>query len=155
MKKQFDNLEKHFEWKFIDFPEINFLSLPRFWWKSYYYIKDKRYKRTYRHFIQRRRGGFDDSDTYSLDHTVAKFILPRLKRFKEVNNGFPAREEASTFEDWDQIIDKMIFAFEVYARGAWNKDEIADELNISLSELESRCQEGLILFGKWYRDLWW
>jgi hypothetical protein len=57
--------------------------------------------------------GFSDSDTYSLDVTITKFVLPRLKRFKELHCGFP---NGFTMETWDETIDKMINAFEIHDR---------------------------------------
>jgi hypothetical protein len=30
--------------------------------------------------------GFDDSETWSLDYTVASFIIPRLERYQELAN---------------------------------------------------------------------
>jgi hypothetical protein len=67
--------------------------------------------------------GWNDSDLWSLDHTVAVYMLPRLKRFKEILHGHPNfytdpanPTEEENFEDgmkkWKEIIDKMIYAFE-------------------------------------------
>ena len=39
--------------------------------------------RNLKYFWQRRTRGWDDSDLYSLDYTIAKFVLPRLKVFAE------------------------------------------------------------------------
>lgn len=45
-------------------------------------------KRFWKFLWQRWTRGFDDSETWSLDSTISYFILPRLKRFKEIyNNG--------------------------------------------------------------------
>jgi len=38
---------------------------------------------------QREERGFDDTEVYNLDSTIARFILPRLKRYKELNNIVP------------------------------------------------------------------
>ena len=38
---------------------------------------------------QREDNGFDDTETWHLDKTVALFLIPRLERFIQVNNGFP------------------------------------------------------------------
>ena len=35
---------------------------------------------------QRFENGFDDTETWHIDRTLALFIIPRLKRFIEVNN---------------------------------------------------------------------
>ena len=42
------------------------------------------FKRSLRFWWQRGTRGWDDSETWGLDGTLARFILPRLQRFKEV-----------------------------------------------------------------------
>ena len=100
--------------------------------------------RKVRYWWQRRTRGFSDDVTWSLDAEIAKFIAPRLKRFKELNNGFPGQ---LTSEKWDEILDEMIWAFEFHAseESSWNQD----------SELYKRAQKGLKLFGYWFPHLWW
>ena len=93
---------------------------------------------------QRIERGFDDSETWSLDFTIAKFVLPRLKRFKEVNNGYP--EELGE-EGWDKVIDEMIETFELMI-----KDREGDILENKEYE---KIQHGLKLFGHWFQALWW
>ena len=44
-------------------------------------------KRYWKFLWQRWTRGFDDSETWSLYDTIARFILPRLKRFKEIADG--------------------------------------------------------------------
>lgn len=92
------------------------------------------YYKTYR-FIQRRIRGFDDSDLWSLDHTILKFTLPRLQRFREIERaGWPGPEQMynlpyeevealpenerdalnkRSLEEWDRMLDKMIRAIEL------------------------------------------
>jgi len=60
--------------------------------------------------IQRICRGWDDSDLWSLDHSITKYVLPRLKRFKKVNIGHPGN---LTPEQWDAILDEMIWFFEL------------------------------------------
>jgi len=88
--------------------------------------------------------GFDDSETWSLTDTICHFILPRLKRFKEVNASTPAK---LTMDEWNAIIDKMLLAFELTTREEgsriWNDKE------------SKQIEEGLDLFRKWFMALWW
>ena len=62
--------------------------------------------------------GWNDSDIWNLDHTIAIFVIPRLKKLKEKTNGYPGSLEIneSDYEEgmiqWKQILDKMIYAFE-------------------------------------------
>ena len=106
-------------------------------------------KRYWRHWWQRRVRGWDDSDTWSLDWTMAKFILPRLKLFKKVNNGHPGN---LTEESWDEMIDKMIFAMQLLADGRWDYD--SDDIEKSRADWD-KVQEGLNLFGEYFQHLWW
>ena len=48
-------------------------------------------------------------DFINLDSTIARFILPRLKFFRKKTCSYP---RGLTFEEWKDILDKMILAFE-------------------------------------------
>jgi len=109
----------------------------------------KKITRSIRFFIQRRIRGWDDSDTWNLDGEIAKFTIVRLKRFKEVNNGFPGHD--TTKEGWDEIIDKMIFALDKISK--WDDKDNGD--STWDKEDQEKINEGLELFGKYFRDLWW
>ncbi len=100
------------------------------------------FKRRLKHWWQKRTRGWSDEDTWGLDHVIAKFVLPRLKRFKELNNGFP---EGFNEKTWNIAIDEMIYALEVCSRDDYFGDDIEWE----------RVELGLRLFGKHFRDLWW
>ena len=91
---------------------------------------------------QRIERGFDDTETYSLDQTIAKFILPRLKRFKEVTVSHPTD---MTFEEWMIILDKITESLEIISK---------DDFILSL-EKEAKIKEGIDLFGKYFTKLWW
>ena len=112
--------------------------------KNYYGLakelpkKDKRQKKWTE---QRRKYGFDDTETWALDFTIAKFIVPRLKKFKEIKNGFPL---GMSLEAWDKILDKMILAFELKTK------------TTVLSTTEwKKINAGLKLFAKYFNCLWW
>ena len=69
--------------------------------------------------------------------------MPRLKRFKQLNNGSPL---GLSFSEWDAILDKMIAAFEFYAS--------EEKYDAHPDEYEEH-QEGLDLFAKYFGHLWW
>lgn len=104
-------------------------------------------RRWWKHLWQRCTRGFDDSDTWSLDYTCGKWLAPRLKRFKEVNIAHPHN---MTPEQWDAIIDKMIYAMEKLGQGHWTWDYGAD-----IKKTQARVDEGLALLGKHFQALWW
>lgn len=47
--------------------------------------------------------GWDDSDTWNLDDTLAEFLLPRLRRFRKITENHPMH---MTAEDWDDCLGK-------------------------------------------------
>jgi hypothetical protein len=86
----------------------------------------------------------DDSEMWSLDYTIACFILPRLKKLKETKNGYPSELESP--EAWAAIMQKMIDAFEAivnddrYPAGCIKQKEI--------------IESGLKLFAEHFQSLW-
>lgn len=97
-------------------------------------------------------------ETWCLDYRLAEYIIPRLKLFKKLNNGYPGRDEMDTPEKWDIAIDKMITAFQLVI----DTDDLHDRywpnntFNKSLWEEDQRkIEEGLLLFAKWFQSLWW
>ena len=113
-------------------------------------ISHDKLKQSVSHWWQRKTRGWDDSETWSLDVTIAKFVLPRLKRFKELNMGYPDNNQFGmprTKKEWDDILDEIIFAMEFMS-----SDERFD---CEDTETWERVQKGLSLFGDWFTHLWW
>jgi hypothetical protein len=94
--------------------------------------------------VQRRVRGFDDTELWSLDHSLAKLILPRLKAFRNGVYAYPC--DLSSHKEWQTILDKMIDAFEFAAsEDYWSYD----------TEPCEKFHEGLKLFEEYYTNLWW
>ena len=91
---------------------------------------------------QRLERGFDDSELWNLDSTIAKFILPRLKAFSENLISHPI---GITMEKWEKILNSMIYSFDIIV-----EDKI---LNLSDDEYK-KFKKGLKLFVKYYFNLW-
>lgn len=70
---------------------------------------------------QRKDRGFDDSEIWNLDITIAKFILPRLERYQEIKVAHPGN---MTEEQWNKNVALMISAFKTYL---YDTDLINDE----------------------------
>ena len=94
--------------------------------------------------------GFRYEETWNLDHTIACFVLPRLAYFREHMHGTPndfidfdenMQIIGEHSDEWAATIDKMINSFEL----------IASEKDIGH---DKEIQEGLELFGKYFRSLW-
>ena len=93
---------------------------------------------------QRKERGFDDRELWSLDSTLAAWLAPRLKRYKEINYIVGSTEKDM---NWDQILDEMITTFEFLAgEERWSvvyKDKRWEQVN-----------KGLKLFAKYCTSLW-
>lgn len=100
-------------------------------------------KRSVRFWWQRRTRGWDDSETWGLDSTIAKWTLPRLRRFRELNFGHPGD---MTMEEWNSTIDDMIYGLEVCEK---ESDSVVVDCDWD------RVQRGLEAFGRHFRNLWW
>lgn len=64
-------------------------------------------KRKIKFFWQRLTRGWDDSETWSLDQTILKFIYPRLHRFAELTVCYP--DGYKTLEDWKNELFKRSY----------------------------------------------
>lgn len=123
--------------KYLDVPNINF-SL------DYGEDREEEYSK------QRIEMGFDDSETWSLDHTIASFLLPRMKRFRELTNGYPSC--FGSMDEWYEVIDKIISSLEKMVNFDGNTMEMMlDEIKV----YEAEIQEGIDLLAKYFFSLWW
>lgn len=112
---------------------------------------------------QRIERGFDNSELWSLDATIAKFILPRLKVFRENHCGYPGQ---LTDDKWNEILDDMIVAFDIYLNDndLINSEEIIRKFHKqglfkgrSLEkclELHTTFEKGMEYFHKYWMSLW-
>jgi hypothetical protein len=98
---------------------------------------------------QRFENGFDDTETWHIDRTLALFIIPRLKRFIEVNNGIPNGE---TVESYNEKLNFIISAFENYyatdryyqSTDSAEREQLADDVKKAVG----------LLSNLWF-ELWW
>ena len=111
------------------------------------YEKDLVKKEQYRQ--QRFEHGFDDTETWHMDRTMALFIIPRLKRFLEVNNGIPNDE---TEESYDEKIRFIISAFENY----YVSDQYYNSVDIEeRKKLTDDVRQAVEYLSKLWFELWW
>lgn len=126
-------------------------------------------------WLKKHRLYVNPKETYSLDVNLAKYIIPRLKKFKKLNNGYPGIGEMDTPEKWDEALDKMIQAFEyvIDLDEYWLDDPRYDYTDIMFGKNKefyekikenkitedirrlAAINEGLQLFAKYYMSLWW
>lgn len=100
--------------------ELNFLAFGET--DENYVKKVAKYKK------QRIERGFDDTELWNLNTSIAKYVLPRLIEFKKMNNGYPANFD--NFEDWIDVIDKMIYSFDHIVNQEKYDKELEKELGI-------------------------
>lgn len=118
----------------------------------------------------------DKWDTYSVDITLAHIIVPMLRQLKATQHGHPS---GTTEEEWDALLDEMIWAFEqklidweeqyTIQQGkidwnagvpdedgnktiVWKKEHIVDW--DAKQAHQDRMTNGFKLFGEWYEHLW-
>ena len=144
-------------------------------------------QRTRKKWLKKHGQYIAPKELWNLDYTVAKFVLPRLIKFKENSLGFPGYDEADTMDKWQNILQKMITAFEYivtndnwwvddprydYSNGIhieidkdkktlfhfriddWIK-EIKNNRDTEQDRRNEAIKEGLELFSKYFRHLWW
>lgn len=96
---------------------------------------------------QRLITGFEHKEALDFVSWHSQVVIPRLKFLKENHSTYPealekkiGRRNMSELEknqEWERFLGKMIFSFE----------------NINLKNNKD-VEKGLILFGKFYTDLW-
>ena len=149
----------------------------------------------------------DKYDTWSMDYTLAKIILPMLKNIQKHKCGAPATDDKDVpkhlrstsappkqnswdsddfwFARWNWIVGEMIFAFEHIVDENWENEFYTGQIDHKTEpsefdsngkpimyklvygpnhtykwdkkgwmKVEKRIQNGLVLFGKYYRGLW-
>lgn len=110
----------------------------------------------------------DPWDTVSADYTLALVILPVLKQLKENPHGssfvdnedvpnhtpIPEGQELEMSDEWSArwgyVMDEMILAFERIVNDDWSADVPSE----NWVKEEERIDNGLRLFGKYFRRLW-
>ncbi len=102
---------------------------------------------------QREESGFGDDETFSLDYSLACFMLPRLRRFLEIVGGSPGCHTSSVETDyWHFALGEMVWFFEQYENDLIPDDGLSEE---DRELYYQRLDAAQALFGKHIRDLWW
>lgn len=125
-KKKQQKVEK-FDPKDCNVPNINFSLIGD---------NDDRYEDFKKQRIER---GFDESETWSLDYTIARFIAPRLRAFLDIY-------KAVIVDDRNMVpvIERALKAFERLAQDTVVFGDEGEEID-----------EALVEFAKIFRGLWW
>ncbi len=98
-------------------------------------------------------------DTWSMDCTLAMIIHPMLVQLKATQHGHPSN---LTEQEWDEILDEMIWAFGHKSKSMDAGDMCADKCasfgdpvcKACMNETQERLTNAFTLFGKYYENLW-
>lgn len=86
-----------------------------------------------------------ESELWNLNYSLASYICPRLKMFKQRQIGYP--NNFKDVKEWEAALDKMILAFETMIKQINTNQRTEDENKLIL--------EGLILFSENLQNLWY
>ena len=96
-------------------------------------------------------GVVDPTDLWSLDMTIAEFVLPRLQKFAvHPHKGIPGTlandfdDESIAADIWSYRLWMMIAAMQLYKDGVWNMGSVDS----------AKAEIGLDYFAKHFGDLW-
>ena len=82
--------------------------------------------------------GFPQHEVWDIDNYLVKWLLPRLKVYRNNLHAYPPD---ITMDEWETVLDEIIWSFEHY-------DDCLD-----LDETK-RILKGKELFGKYWAMLW-
>ena len=97
-------------------------------------------------FFQKIFRGYSDPEIWGLDYTIAKFIYPRLRIFKQHLHGYPSDLDE---RKWAEILDKILWAMKFIMDDEDYPHHIED-----MEECERKCDAGCKLLGQHFRGLW-
>lgn len=112
-------------------------------------------KRLRKKYLKKHGLYVEPRETLDLNLRIAKFILPRLKLFKKLTICYPGTGDMDTPEKWDDALEKMIHAFELFIDNYNGPDiNFPDSMKIWEND-QVQIKEGLDLFAKWFQHLDW
>ena len=111
------------------------------------YSKDLSTREMYKQ--QRFENGFDDTETWHIDRTLALFIIPRLKKFIKINNGIPVGE---TVESYNEKLKFIISSFENYYATNRYYESVDD---VERKKLTDDVKQAVEYLSKLWFELWW
>lgn len=119
-------------------------------------------------------------DTWNSDHTIALIVHPMLVQLQKTKHGSPYVDDADVPEElrltnatpkenewdiddlhhkrWDWVLNEMVFAFHCKLNDEWEDkycvpggERFSNEAYLAEA---NRIQNGFVLFGKYFQNLW-
>ncbi len=108
-------------------------------------VNEEKEERALKLIQQQLKDGFNDSQLWDFDFSIAKSLLPKmLARFKDITHSHPMD---LTEQEWDDILTKLIW----YLDNVVNDPDVPYKYESKYKEDMEKCTE---LFAKYFRDLW-
>ena len=89
--------------------------------------------------------GWSPDELWSLDFSIAKYLVPRLKGFRDRVDGELTPGCFETNEEWVEVLNQMIAAFEI----------IQNEDIVEVDDQNDIVHNGLDLFREYFFCLWY
>lgn len=122
---------------------------PPYWWSDFVYGLKKIFVYPFQRFFR----GYADNDLWNLDYFYGQIITKSLRAFRDKTCSYPP---TLTFEEWQGIIDDIIFAFEHESKDWYDLSLEEDKLTQEEKDaIKERVSRGFDYFKEYYRDLWW
>lgn len=103
-------------------------------------------KQFFQHLFQRIFRGWDDRETWNVDYEFFKWVLPRLKRYRELSDGYPPD---TTPEKWDVELHNAAVEVEFILKHYFDCDA-AIEPKVAALKIGF-----LVWWAKRCGNLWW
>jgi hypothetical protein len=119
-----------------------------------YYIEypSKFFKDAFRpikYWWQRKTRGYDNLQLWNTGPAIIKFGYPLIKAYVEMDKcGHPM---GMSREEWDGILQKILFAFEA---SNLEETDFFKYLDLEYDKRHKEIQEGFELFGKYIQTMW-
>lgn len=103
---------------------------------------------------QRTKKGYCDLDVWNIDLFIENKLLAILKEFKKNTISYPLD---LTKEEWDKILDRMIYLLtEMNEQTCSVQFDGTEESLVKQNELREKSKnEFYDLLKKWHFELWW
>lgn len=114
---------------------------------------------TLRMWWQSRTRGWSDEELWSLDHSIAEFLAPRLRRLAEITHGSPSgypnkyysRDAETDHESWRRDLAAAAEAFAEYVDCAQATDGWSMEREEAAYREAKRAMDWI---AEWFGSLW-
>ena len=90
--------------------------------------------------------GFVEAELFNLDSTFSMYIYSHLCYFRD--HCLVGHPSSMTFEQWKEIINKMIEAFKLQI-------DLDSSIDLPSKNRRKKINYGMRLFIKYYNCLWW